>query len=226
MPKLKYTSEIREFIKENIKGVKYKDMALLIKQKFNLSVNPDALAQWCVKNNMQNGVVMNFEKGHTPFNKGKKWDDYLTKEQQAKSRQTCFSSERIVNHQDHTWYHKVGDERLDKDGYVMIKLYEHAKDNGGGKGNSTRAWVLKHRYIWEQNYGPIPEGHIVIFLDGNRLNFEIDNLGLISQRENALINKYGLRYDDPDLTKLGINIAKLKLLIIEKGKGKNEQHKK
>ena len=226
MGKLKYTPEIKEYIRANIKGVKYKDMANMIFEKFNVRVNPDALGQWCTKNKLQNGLTGCFEKGHIPVNKGKKWDDYLTKEQQEKCRKTCFSSEKVVNHQDHTWYHKVGDERLDKDGYVMIKLYEHAKDNGGGKKNSTRAWVLKHRHIWESNYGKIPHGYIVIFLDGNKFNFDVDNLALISQRENVLINKYGLRYDDPDLTKLGINIAKLRLLMVEKGKKKNEQNKK
>ncbi len=221
MPATKYTPEIEDFIKENIKGVKYKDMAEILFERFNLKVNPDALGQWCCKHKMPNGLTGCFEKGHIPINKGKKWDEYLTKEQQERCRKTCFSSERVVNHQDYTWYHKVGDERLDKDGYVMIKLYEHAKDNGGGKKNSTRAWVLKHRYIWEQNYGPIPEGHIVIFLDGNIRNFSIDNLAMISCAENAIINKLGLRYDDPELTKIGVQISKLKILIAEKRRGKN-----
>ena len=73
MGKTKYTPEIREFIKENIKGVKYKDMALMIKEKFNVEVNADALGQWCTKHHLQNGLIGYFPKGHTPFNKGKKW---------------------------------------------------------------------------------------------------------------------------------------------------------
>lgn len=222
MGKTKYTPEIREFIKENIKGVKYKDMALMIKEKFNVEVNADALGQWCTKNHLQNGLTGYFPKGHTPFNKGKKWDEYLTPEQQEKSRQTCFSSERIVNNQDHTWYHKIGDEVEDKDGYIKIKCFNHARENGGWKKNSTRAWKLKHRWLWEQNYGPIPKGYVIIFLDGNNRNFNLDNLAMISMKQNAIINKMGLRYDDPECTKLGVEIASLKILMAEKRKAKNE----
>lgn len=216
MSKVKYTEEIKNFIREHIKGVKYKDMAQMIYKNFNVKVNPDALGQWCVKNNLRNGLTGYFPKGNIPANKGKKWDDYLTPEQQAKARQTCFSSDRIVNNQDHTWFHKVGDEIEDKDGYIKVKVFEHAKDNGGNGRLSTRCWRLKQRIIWEQNYGPIPEGHIIIFLDGNPRNFDIDNLAMISCAQNAIINKLGLRYDDPECTKIGIEISKLKILMAEK----------
>ena len=223
----KYTPEIIEFIRNNIKGVKYKDMAAMIYEKFNLKVNPDALGQWCTKNHLQNGLTGCFEKGHIPANKGKKWDDYLTPEQQAKARQTCFSSERIVNNQNHTWYHKIGDEMEDKDGYIKVKCFNHAKENGGDARHSTRCWKLKNRLLWEQNYGPIPDDSIIIFLDGNTRNFDLSNLAMITKKENAIINKYGLRYDDPECTKLGIKIAKLKVLMREKEKGKhNEQDTK
>ena len=37
-------------------------------------------------------------------------------------------------------------------------------------------WMEKQRYIWEQVHGPIPKGHVVVFLDGNNRNFDIDNL--------------------------------------------------
>ena len=45
--------------------------------------------------------------------------------------------------------------------------------------------VLKHRYIWEQHNGEVPDGHIVAFKDGNRQNCNIDNLCLMSREENA-----------------------------------------
>ena len=35
---------------------------------------------------------------------------------------------------------------------------------------------LLHRRIWVEHNGPIPEGHQVMFKDGNKRNFAIDNL--------------------------------------------------
>jgi hypothetical protein len=45
--------------------------------------------------------------------------------------------------------------------------------------------VLKHRYVWEQANGPIPDGHNIAFRDGNRQNCDLSNLYLISREEAA-----------------------------------------
>jgi hypothetical protein len=49
-------------------------------------------------------------------------------------------------------------------------------------------WQLLNRYLWEQNFGKIPPGMIVIFKDNNEDNFEISNLELISKKENMQRN--------------------------------------
>ena len=53
-------------------------------------------------------------------------------------------------------------------------------------------WVItehgrkqKHRVVWEQAHGPIPEGYLVKFKDGNRMNCSIDNLYLVSRADHA-----------------------------------------
>lgn len=45
-------------------------------------------------------------------------------------------------------------------------------------------WELYHRYIYEQHYGPIPKGQVVIFKDKNQNNLSIDNLSCISKENN------------------------------------------
>ena len=61
------------------------------------------------------------------------------------------------------------------DGYKYIRL-------------ELKKWVLYHRYLWEQTYGPIPPGMILVFKDRNPLNCDLDNLELISRRENLRRN--------------------------------------
>lgn len=92
----------------------------------------------------------------------------------------------------------IGSTRVcSKDGYVLVKV--------AGK----KACQLKHRVIYEEHYGPIPKNMVVTFVDGNRLNLDITNLLLISQRENSLINKKGLRNDDEDLNESGIHLGRV-----------------
>ena len=86
-------------------------------------------------------------------------------------------------------------ERVNKNGYVMVKV--------NGK------FVEKHRYIWQQHNGEIPAGHIVIFADGNKRNFDLDNLVLISRRTSLAMSNNKLFTNDAEATKTGVLIGKL-----------------
>ena len=76
-------------------------------------------------------------------------------------------------------------------------------------------WEYKHRLVYKQHYGEIPDGYMINFADGNHLNFEPDNLILVSKGENITLNKNKLRFNDKDLTKTGLTLSKL---IIARGR--------
>lgn len=42
-----------------------------------------------------------------------------------------------------------------------------------------------HRLNWENHYGSIPNGYIIHHKDGNKLNWDIDNLELLSRCEHV-----------------------------------------
>lgn len=110
-----------------------------------------------------------FKSGCTPYNKGLKWSDYMSELGANNSKATQFKKYHVPHNAK-----PIGYERLDKGGYVYIKV------------ESDRRLVLKHRHIWEQTYGSIPKGFNVQFKDGNRQNCSIDNLYLISRRDQML----------------------------------------
>lgn len=97
----------------------------------------------------------------------------------------------------------IGTEKILADGYVWVKVADHPK----AKKNDN--WKQKQRLIWEQLHGPLPDNVKVIFLDGNNRNFDPDNLTPVTNREHLEMNRNGFRTSDPELTKAGINVARL-----------------
>lgn len=139
---------------------------------------------------MSNG---RFEKGHIPFNKGKKWSDYLSEESQERIKKTLFQKGNKTSNTK-----PIGSERIDaKNHYLYIKIAEPNK------------WQLKHRYLYEQKYGKIPKGYNLIFADGDKYNFDLDNLVLVSNAELLIMNKKGLYKKNKELTKTGSLVAKV-----------------
>lgn len=82
----------------------------------------------------------------------------------------------------------VGAERMGKDGYVMVKVAERpsvpqTKDN----------WRLRHHLVWEEANGrPVPDGHVVMFADGDKRNFDPANLVAVPRRYVCQLNNPGL----------------------------------
>lgn len=110
----------------------------------------------------ESGKRYRFSKGHTPTNKGQKMQEHVYKRAKA----TMFKKGHVpVNHV------SIGYERVTRDGYIEVKVAEPNK------------FVLKHRRIWEQANGVIPAGCNVQFRDGNRQNYSLENLYLISRSE-------------------------------------------
>ena len=61
--------------------------------------------------------------------------------------------------------------------------------------------------VWERENGPVPKGHVVIFGDRNRRNFEINNLILVSRKQLVRLNQNNLIQNDAELTKTGVIVA-------------------
>lgn len=209
----KYTPEVIDFILENYKDKDNIELANLINEKFDLNVTGDAISMFKANYKRRFGVDLRtginrgcFSKGSIPMNKGKKWDEYLTREQQERAKTTWFKKGNISANNV-----PIGTERIGKDEYIEIKVQD-------GKGNKN--WVSKQRFVYESMYGNIPPKHKVIFLDGNNRNFDPNNLKAVSNAEELIMNKNNLRYDSKELTETGHLIAQI---ISKRGKIKNER---
>lgn len=134
-------------------------------------------------------IASRFTKGHIPDNKGKK----LSPEVYAKVARTMFKQgNEPVNRR------KIGSERVNVNGYLEIKVAE------------PNIWRLKHRVIWEQHNGSIPEGFNIQFKNHNPLDCRIENLYIISKSEqmkteNSLLARYPKELQDVIRLKGAIN---------------------
>jgi len=212
---IKYTKEQCEFLIANNYMTPAKELANMFNHEFGTNITATNVKTFRGNNHLNSGLTGRFEKGSIPANKGKKWEEYMSKESQEKSRKTTFKKgNKPINAVD------IGEEHMrysgsnpNDQGYLYVKVCD-------GKGNKN--WIPKQRVIYEQHHGPIPEGHKVIFADGNRFNFDIENLVLVSSSEEFIMNQRNLRYDDQDLTKTGHLIAKV---IDKQNKLKREKRK-
>lgn len=178
---------MKQFILDNYKERYNQELADLFNQKFNTNITSRMIKSYKANNKLNSGLTGKFRKGQTPHNKGKK----MPKEVYEKVKHTMFAKGNVPpNHR------PVGSERISKDGYIEVKVAEPNK------------WRLKQRVVYEEAKGKIPEGCPIIFLDGNKRNFDIDNLRCITRSELLYLNCNGLNNSN-EITETGILMARL-----------------
>lgn len=112
-----------------------------------------------------------FKPGQKPWNKGMKGLD-------IGGKATRFQKGR----KPHTW-NPIGHERVTKDGYLQRKVTD--------TGYTPDDYRMVHHLAWEKHHGrPVPEGHAVVFRDGNKRNFAPANLELVTRAELMRRNSY------------------------------------
>ena len=61
----------------------------------------------------------------------------------------------------------------------------------------------------------LKKNEAIIFADGDKTNFDIDNLVKVSRANLLYLNNNSLIFDDPDLTKAGVNVSKVAVKIFD-----------
>jgi hypothetical protein len=136
------------------------------------------------------GTATRYKKGQVTWNKGKK--GYIG------ANVTSFKKGQLPHNTKSN-----GDTRLDKEGYVLVKV-------------AHKKWIRKHRLIWEEANGPIPKGFYLRIKDKNKENYNLDNMELVTMAENMRRNMVH-RYPE-ELKKTIRALQKLKRTIKKHGK--------
>jgi hypothetical protein len=198
----KYLPHHIRFLKGVVKGRSYAEIAGLFNGEFGFAISVNAMGSLLKKYNLKNGRDCRIKLGNVPPNKGRK--GYCS----PGSEKGWF---KPGNKPFNTM--PLGSERISACGYVEVKYSEKS-------GSPKNRWKGKHVLIWEKANGPVPKGCVVIFADGNRRNFKLKNLVLVSRKELAVLNHMRmLSSKNGDVTKTSVLIARLKVLISERKRG-------
>lgn len=155
------TTKVAEALGIPMRMVNYKAYALGLKKTPEYMASPDACH---LRRCAAEGMLHQFPKGNTPWNKGVKGVNYPG----------CKATQFKKGEHPHTWL-PIGTELHSKEGYLLRKMSD--------TGVTRRDYVLVHRLLWVAHNGPIPAGHAVAFKDGDKQHITLDNLELISRAE-------------------------------------------
>lgn len=158
----RYTEQEIAWLKKNRKQFAISELAQKFNKKFDCCITKSCLSQAMVRRGIRGDHDGRFLPGHNTWNKGKSVN-YLSGTQFKKGSVPARTR-------------PIGSERVEKDGNVFVKV------------GMPRKWRPKKLIIWEQAFGKIPKGYFIMFLDGNKKNFELSNLACVNRKEFVALN--------------------------------------
>lgn len=205
-PGRKFTAEQEEWLVAH-NHMSASEMSKGINDEFSLSTSPDEIKGWRARTKNPRPTPSRFQKGHTPFSKGKKWDEYMSPESQARSRMTTFKKGDTPHNTQ-----PLGSISI-MVGYWVMKV-SHT-------GNQHQKWKFLHRLLWEKEKGPIPKGMNVVFRNGDRNDIRMENLMLMDRKEMARYTP--VDDSEPEMQRFSEIVARVAAKVAEKMKGEEDE---
>lgn len=205
-PGRKFTAEQEEWLVTH-NHMSASEMSKGINDEFSLSTSPDEIKGWRARTKNPRPTPSRFQKGHTPFSKGKKWDEYMSPESQARSRMTTFKKGDTPHNTQ-----PLGSISI-MVGYWVMKVTN--------VGNQHQKWKFLHRLLWEKEKGPIPKGMNVVFRNGDRNDIRIENLMLMDRKEMARYTP--VDDSEPEMQRFSEIVARVAAKVAEKMKGEEDE---
>lgn len=155
-----YSQPELDWIEQNKTMVRREAHAGFCKKFKRTDVSLSNYAALCKRKGWMTGRTGQYPKGNIPDNKGKKmpFNPNSAKTQFKKGHLGGIAKEKQK---------PIGAERVSKEGYLERKIHN-------GLPMQSR-WRTVHSINWEVVHGPVPDGHALKCLDGNRQNCAPDN---------------------------------------------------
>lgn len=206
--KVEWDGEKEGFLRGFIPGHSEGEIRAAFLDRFGVELTKSQIGNAKTRLGVKSGTVGGrFEKGHASANKGKSWDEQgVPQAKRERMLSTCFKKgDEPVNGR----RLPVGSERVSRDGYVEVKVRARSPVPGANK-----CWRMKHHLVWEDANGrPVPPSTMIVFADGDKLNFDPQNLVAVPRRLWAVIARHGIPFADREGLETAMRLAELKSTI-------------
>jgi hypothetical protein len=179
----RFTKREIQYLEKRVDGRSYVELTEMFNRHYGYQLSVGQVIDFLHREGLSNGIPQGFQKGHVSCFKGKKLP-WLKRKNPEYNRKP------------------IGTMRVNRGGYNVVKVSD-----------DPAVWKLLHHIVWEKAHGQIPEGHVIIFANGNILDTKLENLMLVSRRELDIMNRNGLIYDNGAFTRSGKLIADIKIKI-------------
>lgn len=203
--RLFWQPEMDELLQEFVPGHTEREIIDEFERKFDIRLRVPQLKNRMTTLGLRQGINSgHFKKGQSPFNKGMKQTDFMSAEAIERTKATRFKN-GIIPH--NAKGKEIGRERVGKDGCIKVKVKLHSYSEG-----LCGNYRGKHLLIWERTHGMhVPENTAILFADGNKRNFDPDNLVAVPRKLLVVINHCNIPYFDRPSLEAAIKIAEIKI---------------
>lgn len=210
--RVKFTPDMIEFLLETIPGHTQDEISALFEERFGWGLNKRQVKNLKARLRVKSGTAGGqFQKGTTSHNKGMRIDEFMSPDGIERSSATRFAPGHLPQNTK-----ELLTERVSSDGYIYVKIAP------GRSRKANDCWVGKHVLEWERVNGPLPEGMIVRFGDGDRSNFDPDNLVALTRSQNSRVNlmaKRGIVPHDAAELRAMVAVTEVRAAVTDGRKG-------
>lgn len=179
-----FSQAVRDYCKANA-TLNRRTLVEQINAKFGTDYRHEHIKSLCTRMSLKTGRDGCFKPGNIPHPNARPKGPNKTSFKKGNNPHNTRPPLHVRNH----------------DGYWEIKVFN--------TGVTRQDFVLCHHLVWQLHNGPVPQGHIIIFIDGDSSNIEIENLRCISRGAHAIINQRGYRNLPPEAIPAGITLGEL-----------------
>lgn len=177
MPGKRYQQEHLDWLRAHRARLSESHLPIAFRAQFGWAPTASALDQVARKHGVKAQHQRGFVKGSKPWNTGLKGVS-------TGGESTRFKSGEIP-HQ----YQPIGSYRLQSD----LQTWQVKVADATAPGLSRYGWAYVHHLTWTDAHGPIPPGHVVVFIDGDPDNcMDVANLLCVSKAVVVRANQLGL----------------------------------
>jgi hypothetical protein len=204
-----WPKQVADFIAAHCKGFTTKQLTDTVNAEFGTDITTDRMLSYKKNHKLKSGFTGQFEKGHIPYTKGKRIEEFMSPDAIERSSRTYFKKGNSPKNR-----YQVGTEVVKDDDYLWRKIAEPNK------------WRQVHRLVYEQLHGSIPRACVSPSSTGT---------GGISARttwcssvkdENRILNHKGLRHTDKTIATTALRLRGLNQPSIKSGEENDDGYEK